>query len=293
MKINEITNTPIPFVKRQYMNSNTCEIFYYTDLKISNIATHYHSHYEIYFFLEGDVKYFVDNKEYKLNKGDFLVIPPNTIHGPNITNKNLLYSRFVLWVDTEYFNKIHSLISALDYGFKTASQTKNYKFHIDYIQHNELLGHFLDLWHEYNYNNIFKESNILNYITTIILNINKIIYENSSNKVHSPKKELYTQIFEYINNNITEDLTLENIANTFYVSKYYISHIFKDHLGISIYSYIIKKRLYGCKIAISAGEPITSVAKKYGFSDYTSFYRAFKKEYGISPKDYQKQSLLK
>ena len=108
----------------------------------------------------------------------------------------------------------------------------------------------------------------------------------------TPKKELYTLVFEYINRNITSDLTLESIANHFFVSKYHVAHIFKDNLGISLHQYVIKKRLNSCRRAIASGEPITSVAEKFGFADYTSFFRAFKKEYGISPKDYQKNMFL-
>lgn len=293
MSNKKIHKTSISFVRRQHMASPDFEAFYFNDIRIDTIEQHYHTHYEFYFFLEGNVKYIVDGIQYDLKPGDFLLIPPNKTHGPNIVDNEVPYCRFVLWLDNKFFNKLTEISKDIKFGMDYSSNNKTYKYHLEYIQYNDLLGNFLDLWHEYNENRIFKDATITNFIVTIILKINRIIYENNNQQPQVPKKELYTLIFDYINSNITSDLTLENIASHFFVSKYYIAHIFKDNLGISLHQYIIKKRLHACRSAIATGEPITVVAEKLGFADYTSFFRAFKKEYGISPKDYQKEKMLK
>ena len=292
MSNKNIHKTSISFIRRQYMASPDYEAFYFNDIGIDDIERHNHCHYEIYFFLEGNVNYTVGDKNYELKPGDFLLIPPDTIHGPDIVDNGVTYCRFVLWIGKHFYDKMSELCKDFTFGMDYISKNKTYKFHLEYIQYNDLLGNFLDLWHEYNENRIFKDTTITNYIITIMLKINRIIYENCNKEHKIPQKELYALIFEYINSNITSDLTLENIAAHFFVSKYYISHIFKDNLGISLHQYIIKKRLYGCRSAIAAGEPITTVAEKFGFADYTSFFRAFKKEYGISPKDYREKLKL-
>ena len=293
MNTKKIHKTSISFIKRQYITSPDFEAFYYNDIRIDTIDQHYHPHYEFYFFLEGNVKYTVDGISYDLKPGDFLLIPPNKTHGPNIMDNEIPYCRFVLWLDNDFFNKLANISEDIKFGMEYSSKNKIYKYHLEYIQYNDLLGNFLDLWHEYNENRVFKSTTITNFIVTIILKINRIIYESGIQRTSVPKKELYTLIFDYINSNITSDLTLENIASHFFVSKYYVSHIFKDNLGISLHQYIIKKRLHACRSAIATGEPITIVAEKFGFADYTSFFRAFKKEYGLSPKDYQKEKMLK
>ncbi|WP_334293937.1 helix-turn-helix domain-containing protein [Blautia argi] len=71
------------------------------------------------------------------------------------------------------------------------------------------------------------------------------------------------------------------------MSKYHIAHIFKENTGISIHQYIMKKRLAACQDAILGNISISRAYLMFGFKDYSSFYRAFKKEFGISPKEYK------
>ena len=86
---------------------------------------------------------------------------------------------------------------------------------------------------------------------------------------------------------------MDTLSRKFYVSKYHIAHIFTDNLGISIHQYITKKRLALCREAILGKSSITEIYTTFGFGDYSSFYRAFKKEYGISPKDYRDMHITK
>ncbi len=283
----------ISFIRRQQLNSGDFECFYYKDLKLDNIISHCHSHYECYFFLEGNVVYSVENQLYDLKARDFLMIPPNTVHHPKTIDEKVPYRRFVLWLHKDFLDKMSQIFPEVSFGFDFSKENREYHFNLDYFAFNDLFVSLLDLWQENNENLPFKNVTCINHILTILLKINRIIYEKS-NKITSPlQKDLSELVFEYINANITEDLTLEQIAEHFFVSKYYVSHIFKDASGISLHQYVIKKRLNACRSAIAAGEPITLVAEKFGFSDYTAFYRAFKKEYGVSPKDYRSQVLLK
>ena len=75
------------------------------------------------------------------------------------------------------------------------------------------------------------------------------------------------------------------------MSKYHISHVFKDNMGMSVHQYLVKKRLDASKNSILSGMPFHEVATAFGFRDYTSFFRAFKKEFGVAPREF-KGSLL-
>ena len=283
----KLYKSTITFEDRQYMNSNDFEIFYYNDKKLLNFGVHKHDNYEIYLYLSGDIQYQVDGKEINLQKGDFFIIPPNVEHGPVKINEETNYKRFVIWLKKDFIESLSKIIPEISYTFNYIEKNKKYNYTMEYIHFNELFGSLLAIWREHTDNNPFKNSMEISLLSTFLIKVNRLIYDYA-NPIHSQTNtELYTLIFDYINRNITENLTLENIANQFYTSKYHISHMFKENLGISPYQYITKLKLDNCRNAIAAGEPITNVAQKFGFVDYTTFYRAFKKEYGMSPKEYK------
>ena len=91
----------------------------------------------------------------------------------------------------------------------------------------------------------------------------------------------------YIEQHYAEHITVYDIAHKFYVSDSSISHHFKQKMGISIYHYVTQRRLISAKNLISKGMALEQVAARVGFSDYSAFYRAFKQEYGISPRQYR------
>lgn len=94
------------------------------------------------------------------------------------------------------------------------------------------------------------------------------------------------EVFGYIHSHLTEDLSLEVLEKEFYVSRQHLIRQFKHRTGMTVHQYIVKARLDLSRKYIEQGFSITAVCNKCGFSSYNHFFRAFKQEYGITPKEY-------
>ena len=94
----------------------------------------------------------------------------------------------------------------------------------------------------------------------------------------------------YINENLADSLSLDNLAGRFYISKFYLSRRFKQFTGLTIYQYIMKKRLITARNMLRAGTPVTVSCLQCGFNDYSNFLKAFKREFGENPSFYSKNA---
>lgn len=120
----------------------------------------------------------------------------------------------------------------------------------------------------------------------LILSLRACIDADKVHRSNKRKHVLMDDIFLYIRSHLTEDLTLEQLEKEFFVSRYHICREFKRLTGQTPHAYIVKARLDLCRGYIEQGKSIREVYQLGGFGGYNHFFRAFKKEYGITPMEY-------
>ena len=116
-----------------------------------------------------------------------------------------------------------------------------------------------------------------------MVQLNRIALHTQPQEEETAVSHLVDQVLHYIGRHINEELTLDGLAERFFVSKYHLSHTFTKEVGVSLHRYITLRRLLMARQLLSTGIPAGQASSACGFTDYTSFYRAFKAEYGISP----------
>lgn len=280
------------FSMRQYMISKDFEVYYYTDMYKKKVALHSHDYYEIFFFLEGAISLEMNDKILSLKHGDIVIIPPKIKHRAVIHDKNVPYRRFVFWISCDYLNHLIEISPSFGYINQIMPKNNGYLFHNDAIAFNTIQGKIFRLIEEINTNRYGQMAMISFCICDLLLHLNRTIYEQHHEKNTKEQQKLYESLVYYIEDHLNEDLSLDVLEQKFFVNKYYIAHVFKDNIGISLHQYVRKKRLEACKDAIRGGQKITEVYLFFGFKDYSSFYRAFKSEFGVSPKEYAESSKI-
>lgn len=271
---------------RQHMQSNSFEIFRLKDAYPKEVALHHHDFYEVYFFLSGNVQYNIESRSYLLTPGDVLLISPMELHQPMFGEEPHSYERIVLWINKRFLENFGLPGQDLSVCFDTAAPGHTNLLRPEGTVRQLLSFQLEQLLTESESQDTYSSLNCLTYLAQVLILLNRQAGQVKQEEVKSAQDSVVYYILSYINDHYKEDLSLDYLANKFFTSKYHLSREFQRLVGTSVHRYIIQKRLVMAKQMMSQGMPSTEVYQNCGFGDYSNFYRAFKAEYQISPKEF-------
>lgn len=279
------------FDPRQNMSDSKFEIFHYRDAKFEGVPVHQHDFYEVYFFIGGSVEYSVEGRTYELKSGDLLLINPLELHQPRIAPDQQDYERIVLWINKNYLSELCFNKTSLTRCFDSSIPDHTNLLRPTKIQQTYISAMLTELINESKNDSYAVEIASEAILLRFLVELNRLtINSESAEKNEEGSSSIIPDVLEYINKHFCEKLTLNSIANEFFVSKYYLSHAFNSAVGTSVHRYIVLKRLIHAKQMLLSGIRSTTAAENCGFNDYAGFYRAFTAEYGVTPTEFVKMN---
>ena len=277
------------FTNRQYMVTPDFEYFHYRDRSTMEVDFHNHEFYEIYVLLSGKVTYMIEGRSYKLRPWDIILVNNRELHRP-VIEAGEAYERMVIWVNPQ-FTSAHSLEGTnLGMCFESISNNRTRLLRpaagtLEVIK--DTLSRFEKACYGDGYgSNVLK----MTCLTELLVYLNSAFLEAASSdfEVDIEFDEKISSIIQYINANITHDLSLDKLSEKFYTSKYHLLREFKKHSGYTLHKYILQKRLLLARSMLREGASTSEACTKSGFSDYSNFIRSFKQAFGVPPGKYQR-----
>ena len=228
----------------------------------------------------------IGEKPYALQSGDVIVIPPGIDHRVLLTDPEKPYRRFVLWLTPAYLMALEKRSPDYGYLLRRSAEQGRYVYRFDLPTFNALRTRLFTLLDEIHADRFARETAIDLSISDLLLYLGRTVYEQEQRRDRKEQLSRYEAITQYVDEHLDEHLSLDTLARQFYLSKYYLVHLFRENTGLSVHQYILKKRLAACCDAMRGGAAVGEVCRQWGFGDYSAFYRAFRKEYGMSPSAY-------
>lgn len=242
---------------------------------------HFHSTYEVYYFISGDAYYFVEGTEYHLTPHSLLLLAPNVLHGVRVSS-DTDYVRYCLYFEpSELLSERRSfLLSSFPNHLKQCQQAV-----------------FYENLEEFDFESSFRRLEQLDalpgekqllyypiYLESFLAQIHLMCQMRCPSSTGAPNvSSTIMNIISYLNSHLSQPHTLDELSRRFFISKYYLNRAFKKATGTTVIDYLIHKRIFLAKQYLINGENAAETALKVGFSDYSSFYRAYKRIMGSSP----------
>lgn len=252
----------------------------------ANVSLHSHTFYEVLCCRNTcGAEYLVGAERYRLQKGDIIFISPGVSHRPLLPeHMTEPYTRDVLWFSQEFVEVCRRLFSdRFDSSQRRSSLLRTAGTKWEYLADLFRIGvqeseEAAPGW----------ESVVVGNAMVLITHLARAYFDRSELTPSAERPELLDRAMAYIEENLAQKITLADAARHLYVSESTVSQTFRNKMGVSFHQCLTQRRLIAAKGLILQDVVLEHVGQMVGFPDYSTFYRAFKKEFGISPRHYRK-----
>lgn len=257
------------------------------DINTSIQPMHFHPYYEIGYVVSGKRQMTIDHDIFSLERGDLVLVNKEAVHkGSSVARRDEYIEWIGLYFSDDYIKPFVECLGIDNMmGFFNSGVIKIPSGRREHVE--ELFGKMM---FEYEKRDEMSTLLVRCYFEELFAFLYRLYKNGDTDKTKiSPDDELIAKAAEYMYKNFAKDITLEDVAYKYNMSKSHFSKKFKAVTGCGFKEYLISVRLKeACRLLIDTSRSITDIALDCGFSDSNYFGDAFKKIKGMSPKQYRK-----
>ena len=243
-----------------------------------DFSMHAHELMEIYFFISGKGSYLVEGTLYPLKPNDILIMRAAETHTLTISSDEP-YERIAIHFSPALLASVDPELRLLRPFLDRPLGQLNY-----YPAEKDPEGRLRAPFAGFDFDQV--PDIRLNLIARLLLFLTTLYGQYELADLHHvPGQGLQSQLVAYVNEHLFGDISLQSVADHFYRSRSQISRIFQQATGSPLWEYVTLKRLMAARAMIQRGETASNACLACGFSDYSSFFRAYRAHFGHVPKE--------
>lgn len=271
------------YEKRGYLLENF-RLFHLLDEEMQPVDWHYHAFHKIIFFLAGQAFYDIEGQRYALEPGDILLVGRGSIHRPEVA-PGVPYERIIIYISPAFLRAQSTPGCDLESCFAMAR--KEFRFVLRPAgRHSRLIPILSAFEHSLDSGGFGQELLSQALFLQLLIEVSRgVLDHNLSYVTNAVYDEKTIAILQYLNTHLTQKISIDDLSSRFYISKFYMMRRFREETGYTIHNYLVSKRLLLARELIAGGCSVTDACYQCGFQDYSTFSRAYKKQFGQTPRE--------
>ena len=269
---------PLQYEARGYLKE-PFRLFHLADGRGEYIEYHYHTFHKIIILLAGRAGYAVEGERYELAPGDFVLVGRGSIHRPEV-EEDAFYERMILYISPAYLASLGTEDCDLEACFRQAQTDFRYVYRDEGGSRVRPLFELLSRTaREGGYGAALLERA---QFLELMVEVNRVV--RGGHRVGAAGGDSkVVSLLQYLNLHLADPLTIDELAARFYISKYHMMRRFRQETGYSVHGYLTEKRLLLARQLLGQGCTPAEAAAQAGYQDYSTFSRAYKKQFGHGP----------
>ena len=269
---------PLQYEVRGYLKE-PFRLFHLADSRREHIEYHYHTFHKIIILLAGKAGYAIEGERYDLSPGDFVLVGRGSIHRPEVAEDDF-YERMILYIDPAYLTSLSTGDCDLEGCFRQAQTAFRYVYRDEGGSRvRQMFETLARTTREGGYGAALLERA---QFLELMVEVNRVCRGGHQVQAAAGDSKVVA-LLQYLNLHLTEELSIDQLAERFYISKYHMMRRFRQETGYSIHGYLTEKRLLLAQRLLAQGVSPSEAGEQAGYQDYSTFSRAYKKHFGRGP----------